>query len=263
MTNLVHPRGFAPSSTFSLKIVTLNVKGMADPSRRRFYFYLLRTFSAQVICLQEVHANTALASQWTREWGGTASWTPHTAILLDPSLGDATFDDRFDGRVLSSTFRHRGQIFSLANIYAPADRAPRAQFFDTLAQDASYFSSLDFLAGDWNAYPDLTQDCSTSSTFLPPQTWPRLQPCLTSFYDAALLGSPHPYFTFHHAGIAMHARIDHVFANCRHVDFEVDTSVAPCTKSDHDALVVTFSLPSTFSTPSSGATTPLSSRLTI
>jgi hypothetical protein len=29
----------------------------------------------------------------------------------------------------------------------------------------------------------------------------------------------------------------------------VDTSIVPCTKSDHDALVVTFSLPSTFSTP--------------
>ena len=72
---------------FSLSIVTLNVKGLANPDHCRWFFYMLRTLSAQVICLQEVHADPDLSSFWTQEWGGAASWNYHTAILLSPALG--------------------------------------------------------------------------------------------------------------------------------------------------------------------------------
>lgn len=190
---------------FSLTIATLNVKGLATPERRCYFFYLLRTLSAQVICLQEVHADPDLGPQWTREWGGAASWNTHTAILLSPSLGNATFDDRYGGRVLSSTFRCQGRTFKIANIYAPAERSARLHFFDTLSQDSLHFSSYDFLAGDWNAYPDPTQDRSSSSPPSTTRSWPHLRPCLLSFFDAALQGATDCYFTFHHAAIAMHA----------------------------------------------------------
>ena len=72
-----------------------------------------------MICLQEVHATPDLASFWTQEWGGAASWNYHTAILLSPSLGNATFADHHDGHVLASTFRYQGRSFSITNIYAP------------------------------------------------------------------------------------------------------------------------------------------------
>jgi len=146
--------------------VTLNVKGLADPERRRWFFYMLRTLSAHVICLQEVHADPAQASFWTQEWGGAASWNQHTAILLSPSLGSATFDDRLDGRVLSSTFRYQGRTFSLTNLYAPASRTARSQFFDLLSEQSLYYSSFDFLVGDWNTYPDPTQDRSSTSPLI-------------------------------------------------------------------------------------------------
>ena len=234
---------------FSLTIVTLNVRGLADPNQRRWFFYLLRTLSAHVICLQEVHATPDLASFWTQEWGGAASWNYHTAILLSPSLGSATFDDHHDGRVLSSTFRYQGRPFSITNIYAPAARSARYTFFDTLSSQSSHFSSFDFLVGDWNAYPDPILDRSSTSPPSTHRTWPHLQPCLSSFFDAALSGASERFFTFHHASMNMHARLDHVFANCCHADFTMDTRIVPCTRSDHDALVVTFFRPSSFSTP--------------
>ena len=234
---------------FSLTIVTLNVRGLANPNQRRWFFYLLRTLSAHVICLQEVHATPELASFWTQEWGGAASWNYHTAILLSPSLGNATFADHYDGRVLASTFRYQGRSFTITNIYAPASRTARYTFFDALSSQPSHFSSSDFLVGDWNAYPDPLLDRSSTSSPSTHRTWPHLQPFLSSFFDAALCGASERFFTFHHASMNMHARLDHVFANCRHADFTMDTRIVPCTRSDHDALVVTFSRPLSFSTP--------------
>jgi len=234
---------------FSLTIVSLNVKGLADPDRCRWFFYMLHMLSAQVICLQEVHADPAQASFWTQEWGGAAFWTQHMAILLSPTLGSATFVDHSSGRVLSSTFCCQGRPFTLTNIYAPADRTSRLHFFDSLSNDAHLFSSHDFLVGDWNAYPDPIQDRSSPFPSSPNHTWPHLLPFIQPFFDAALQGASEPYFTFHHALFPSHSRIDHVYANCHHSDLSVDTRLVPCTRSDHDVLVVTFSLPSSFRTP--------------
>jgi endonuclease/exonuclease/phosphatase family metal-dependent hydrolase len=86
-----------------LKIVTLNVRGMANPERRAQVFRFLRTLQAHVICLQEVHA-PAVCDFWSTQWGGAASWNNFTAILFAPSLGSPTFDISHEGRVLASTF---------------------------------------------------------------------------------------------------------------------------------------------------------------
>ena len=179
-----------------LKILTLNVRGMAIPDNRAAVFRFLRTHPAHVVCLQEVHAPPD-CDFWSVQWGGAASWNYYTAILLSPSLGSPTFDVSHGRRVLASTFRFQGQVFKILNIYAHADRAARVRFFTTLSSTPDYFSSFDFLVGDWNAYPDLARDRRSSAP--PPTTmsWPHLLPVLTSFTDAALAGHPTPYHTHH------------------------------------------------------------------
>ena len=130
-----------------LKILTLNVKGMATPSRRALIFRFLRNIQAHVICLQEVHA-PADCTFWSTQWGGAASWNNHTAILIHPSLGHATFSVSHRNRVLASTFCFQGQDYTIANIYAPPSETLRNRFFNDLSQDVSLFSTYDFLVGD-------------------------------------------------------------------------------------------------------------------
>ena len=172
-----------------LTILTLNVQGMASPDKRATVLRFLRTHPAHVVCLQEVHAPPD-CDFWTVQWGSAASWNYYTAILLSPSLGSPTFNVSHGGCVLASTFRFQGQVFKIANINAYSDRAARVRFFDTLSAKADTFSSFDFLAGDWNAYPDPTRD--RRSTAPPPETlsWPHLLPVLAPFADAAFAGSP-------------------------------------------------------------------------
>jgi len=226
-----------------LTILTLNVRGMASADKRDSVFRFLRTHPAHVVCLQEVHAPPD-CDFWTVQWGSAASWNYFTAILLSPSLGSPTFDVSHGGRVLASTFRFQGQVFKIANIYAHAARPARVIFFDELSAKADTFSSFDFLAGDWNAYPDPIRD--RRSTAPPPETlsWPNLLPVLAPFADAALAGASSPYHTFHRVprdSPSVHTRIDHVFVNVRHTSFSPSTKLLTYSPSDHQGVQVTFS----------------------
>jgi len=233
-----------------LKILTLNVAGVADPDKRALLFRFLRDHPAHVICLQEVHAPDD-CDFWSVHWGGPASWNWNTAILLSPSLGKPQFDVSYEGRVLAATFRFQGQVYKIANIYAHADRSARRHFFDQLSASADFFSSFDFLVGDWNSYPDPLRDRVSISPPQAYQTWPHLLPVLAPFSDAAFAGAAAPYHTFHKKnrnGLPMHSRLDHIFMNVRHTSFTPTTVLHPFPRSDHEAVHVTFTTPS-FSRP--------------
>ena len=74
-----------------IRLVTLNVRGLASPDVRSRLFFLLRSWPVDVCCLQEVHAPED-ASFWTTQWGGAASWNHHTAILFNHPVGSPQFD---------------------------------------------------------------------------------------------------------------------------------------------------------------------------
>lgn len=228
---------------FRLRIVTLNVQGLANPETRRQLFYLLRVWPVDVCCLQEVHA-PADASFWTQEWGRPAAWTEHTAILFRTHLGGTPkFDVHMDGHVLISTFRCQGRDIKIANMYLPSRHPDRLRFLDTLITDfASTLSSFDFLVGDWNMFPDPALD-RVSAVSSPITPWSSLQLCLISFFDAALAGAAERYHTFHATTIhgPYQARLDHVFAHHRHLGLTVDTRVESVACTDQSAVFVSFS----------------------
>jgi len=234
----------------------LNVAGVADPDKHALLFRFLRDHPAHVICLQEVHAPDD-CDFWSVHWGGPASWNWNTAILLSPSLGKPQFDVSYEGRVLAATFRFQGQVYKIANIYAHADRSARRHFFDQLSASADFFSSFDFLVGDWNSYPDPLRDRVSISPPQAYQTWPHLLPVLAPFTDAAFAGADAPYYTFHKINrhhIPMHSRLDHVFMNVRH------TSFTPTTLLHHFPAVIMMRFmsllpPLPILLPSFGATT--------
>src|SRR6185295_6619802 len=72
-------------SNFDLTVVTLNVRSLTDHVKRQNLFYLLRTWSADVICLQEVHATPALAAVWGRPSGAV----PPPGTITQPSCSNA------------------------------------------------------------------------------------------------------------------------------------------------------------------------------
>jgi len=228
----------------SLSVLTLNVRGLADPAVWRQLFYLLRQWPVDICCLQEVHASPSDADFWSLEWGQPASWNNYTAILFKSSLRHITFDVLYDGRVLSSTFRWQGKEYRIANIYMPAQRAQRCTFLSTFTSDfSSLFSTFDFLVGDWNMFRDPHRDCVRTSTHqaTPALLWPLLAPCLTMFVDAAFTGASVPYYTFESTMYQYQACLDHVFVHARHALSAMNTSLYPFSRSDHTGVIVQFS----------------------
>ena len=151
---------------FSLTIVTLNVKGLADPERRRWFFYILRTLSAHVICLQEVYADPAQASFWTQEWEvrllGTNtrpfSFLPPLVVLRSTTAS-----------TVASYLRH--SVTKVEPFPSPTSMLlPLAllvlNFLTSCLNNPFITPLFDFLVGDWNAYPDPTQDRSSTSPLI-------------------------------------------------------------------------------------------------
>lgn len=161
-----------------LRIVSLNIRGLRDLSKRSSTFHHLRSFD---ICfLQETHCSSAAeAEHWARFWGGTSYFTAYSAL----SSGCAVLINRRCNFVLSSCYRDphgrlvcvRGSLsipsspdpipVLLCAVYAPTDPQARVQFFSTLP-DLPCFDLDDdddadrsfFIGGDFNCISDATLD---------------------------------------------------------------------------------------------------------
>ena len=93
-------------------------------------------------------------------------------------------------------------------------------------------------------YPDIDRDRVSVHQSSRTTTWSHFSPVLASFFDAALQGSSDRYYTYQCRHSRMQSRIDHVFANLRYASYTMDTRLVPYTRSDHSALIVSFSDPS-------------------
>ena len=125
-----------PNKTMSrLKIITLNVNGMARTQKRQQIFSYLRTPQADIYCLQETHrCSKTETKKWTDEWG-------------DIEITEKPVDD--DGCKISLIMQYNEVEINMICIYAPTDDTPRKRFFETLGNitcTTQYF----IIAGDFN-----------------------------------------------------------------------------------------------------------------
>jgi exonuclease III len=54
----------------NLKIVSLNVRGLANLKKRRSIFNWCKRSYTDLILLQETHSTSDVETQWRHEWGG-------------------------------------------------------------------------------------------------------------------------------------------------------------------------------------------------
>src|SRR6185295_13334181 len=226
-----------------LHIVTLNCHDLRNDEKRRKVFYYLRTLSVDIICLQETNTPAAEASHWTDLWAGPAVWSKHVGLLLAPQhtlKGSSLYEN---DRVVKAEVNVRGHTFQVVNMYAPADATERKRCFDRLEKLSFLFDPLSvaFLAGDWNCCPDpVDRDPPRAKS----DHWPRLDPLISDYFDAALQGAADRYFTFHHYNKQSSARLDHVFFSTHLAACSFSTTLLETTFSDHKALCVRVTPPS-------------------
>ena len=149
----------------SIKICSLNVKGISTFGKRKEMFYWLKEKRFQIYFLQEVHCTTDQADQWVCEWGykaifsGNSSNSTGVGILFNNNfnlevtkyLADA------NGRFIIADIKVNNESYTIANIYGPNEDGPI--FFKQIGDYLIDFVCKNIIAGgDLNLVQDVNLD---------------------------------------------------------------------------------------------------------
>ena len=125
-----------------LKLLSLNVRGLRNISKRGAIFSFLKIQKATIFCLQETYSSPEDEKLWSAEWGGKIIYSHGTThskgvcILLNPSspfnLSSILVDP--EGRFLIGKLTIEEKYFSITNIYGPNNCHDQDDFIKTLSQ---------------------------------------------------------------------------------------------------------------------------------
>ena len=144
----------------NLKVISLNVRGIRNPNKRRAIFCYLKQQKANIFCLQETYSQPDDEKIWSAEWGGKIFFCHGTAhskgvcILANPNSTfnlDVVQTDH-QGRILIPKLKISEEIFFIVNIYAPTDYRDQNEFIKNLSEFLlkKTDTSRLIIAGDWN-----------------------------------------------------------------------------------------------------------------
>ena len=120
-----------------LTILSLNVNGLRDSTKRTNLFSWLKLLPHDLILLQDTHFSPLDESLWTQQWGLPVVWASHNAALstnrscslsLLPSPHHLTRLTFF-----SASFPFHSDPILFASIYIPAQHTPRTLFLQQLS----------------------------------------------------------------------------------------------------------------------------------
>ena len=144
-----------PIDNMSLNIISLNVRGLGDPTKRRAIFLRYRK-SCDILCLQETHSANDSEELWRSEWGGRAYFSHGesnargVAIFVNRSwrhaVNSVTKDN--DGCSMCINVTANEKSICIMNIYAPNKDSP--VFFQNKFLEAQQQNEQVVIIGDFN-----------------------------------------------------------------------------------------------------------------
>ena len=229
----------------SLKILSLNVRGLGTPAKRYTVLRELERSNYDLFLLQETHVSTRhLADEIARCWPGQCFWS----FGRGKSAGVALFvSPRFSGRISRFLFDSDGRIlsalvllgpicFNVVNIYAPNTVSERKTFFERL-HDYFIPNGSRVIAGDFNCIDNKLDRLHSANTLLPDKK------CLNAFFsDFRLIDvwrklNPRAVsFTWSNSDHSQASRIDRFLVSRSLFKFVRSSKVLPCVFSDHDFI---------------------------
>ena len=113
-----------------LEIVTFNVRGLGDFSKRKDVFEFLRSSSADIICLQEIHVAPGKETSFRNQWGGRAWFSAVSSAaggvgILIQNKTTCKFinvhtNDK--GSAILLSLEINGIPVKIINVYGPSDK---------------------------------------------------------------------------------------------------------------------------------------------
>ena len=150
-------------SNLRFRVVSVNVRGVANATKRRAVFDKHRQ-NADILIFQEAHCTAECENIWANEWGGKAFFSHGTgaargvAIFISKKLEGSisnVFSDQ-QGRTIIMDIKENEETVSLAAIYAPNEDS--RNFFMELSQALTSRSEHKIVIGDFNLTLDVDLD---------------------------------------------------------------------------------------------------------
>lgn len=240
----------------TLKIVSLNTKGLNTPEKRSKLLLTMHRLHANIVLLQETHFRSDNTPKLSNAYFPTAlhatnpkTKTKGVSILIAKNcpftITDSITDP--DGRYLFLKGSIHNKTVTLANIYAPNKH--QVPFFRSITEALTTFQEGTLiLGGDFNVTLNPIQDTSTNSTTLP---YKALKTIKSLFQRLLLhdtwrtLNPDTKDYTFYSKPHNRYSRIDYLFLTQNDLPLLYRTSIEPMTISDHHPISMTLQIPDT------------------
>ena len=237
-------------SNVKFKIISLNVRGIRDQTKRRSIFTYLKDQKANFYFLQETYSDVNDESIWQSEWGGKILFSHGThhskgvCILLDPTINNNVeyFFSNNTGRIVLITTHLNGVKTSLCNIYAPNNQSEQLEFIQELNNciiDKSEMTNI-IIGGDWNC--TLTKKDKKGGAFWKPTLFRNLLLTTLETFDLIDIYS---FFSYESKSLQIKSRIDFFLVAKSLVKYVGKVGITVSIAPDHKAIYFYLSLPVT------------------
>ena len=143
-----------------LKLLSLNVRGLRNISKRAAIFSFLKIQKATIFCLQETYSSPEDEKLWSAEWGGKIIYLHETTpskevcILLNPTSAFKLSSIQIDpeGRFLNVKITIEENYFFTTNIFGPNNCHNQNNFIKTVSHQliSNTDKSKVIISSDWN-----------------------------------------------------------------------------------------------------------------
>lgn len=140
-----------------IQILSVNVRGLADRTKRKDVFNYLKEQNALIYCIQDIHCKRELEKKYQQEWGGNVVISSFSTNSRGVGI---FFNDNFDYKIHDRTIDQCGNFilldleigdhrFTLVTIYGPNRDDPL--FYENLRHKIANFDNASLIiVGDWN-----------------------------------------------------------------------------------------------------------------
>ena len=250
----------------NFSLVSLNVRGLNNVSKRRAVFNWFENRKFDVVLLQETYTTIHSESLWNREWKGPIFYAHGSSnsrgccILIRENLDfkvKSVLADK-NGRYIILQCLVNEEAVTIINVYCPNSEVEQIKFYDTLCEAISSrsISVLDdlILAGDWNVVRDVSLDKSGGNYAIKAKSIAKLNDIISQYNlsDAWRIKNPNSQrFTWRQTKPLIQCRLDFILLSESLYDNIIEIDIVPSIRTDHSAVTIKLgNLPETKVGPS-------------
>jgi len=241
----------------NLKIVSLNVRGLANFRKRRSIFNWCRRTKADLILLQETHSSSETEFQWQNEWGGKIYFShgSHNSrgvavVCKNGSNIDVKQIHRDNnGRIIIVNFVKNELHFVLTNIYAPNTEIMQTNFYTDLKQiflDKTFEDNDKIIVGgDYNCVLNANLDKKGGNVKVKESVVKKINEIIDTFELVDIWRRLNPEvrrYTWRQNNPLIQCRLDYFLISDALIENVDKVDIFPGMRTDHSAILINLRL---------------------